>query len=38
MHDYRFRFDYAYSHMGRITEAADGFGDQPHRFSIGFQW
>lgn len=36
--DYRFTFDYAYSHFGDITAAADGFIMQPHRFSLGFAW
>lgn len=36
--EYRVRFDYAYSHWGRLTEAADGFMDQPHRFGLGFEW
>jgi hypothetical protein len=38
MGDYRLQFDYAYSHMGRISEAVDDFAGQPHRFSIGFLW
>jgi hypothetical protein len=38
MNDYRLRFDYAYQHMGRITDAVDEFGGQPHRFSVGFNW
>jgi hypothetical protein len=38
MGDYRLQFDYAYSHMGRITEAVDEFSGQPHRFSLGFLW
>jgi len=28
-------FDYAYLGYGKIAEAADGFGESPHRFSIG---
>jgi len=27
--------DYAYLGFGKIAEAADGFGDSPHRFSLG---
>lgn len=38
MGDYWFTFDYAYSHMGRITEAVDDFAGQPHRFGLGFIW
>jgi hypothetical protein len=38
MGDYWLRFDYAYAHMDRITEAVDSFGGQPHRFSLGFLW
>jgi hypothetical protein len=38
MGDYWFQCDYAYQHMGRITEAVDDFAGQPHRFSIGFLW
>jgi len=36
--DYRLMFDYAYMHMGQITEAVDEFAGQPHRFSLGFHW
>jgi hypothetical protein len=36
--DYRFTFDYAYSHFGDITAAVDEFMMQPHRFSLGFAW
>jgi hypothetical protein len=32
------RFDYAYSHWGRIGEAADDFMGQPHRLALGFEW
>ena len=35
---YRFKFDYAYSHWGLLSEAADGFMAQPHRFGLGFEW
>ena len=35
---YRFKFDYAYSHWGQLTEAADDFMGQPHRFAVGFAW
>lgn len=35
---YGFRFDYAYSHWGQITEATDDFMGQPHRFALGFAW
>jgi hypothetical protein len=38
MGSYWLQFDYAYSHMGRITEAVDTFAGQPHRFSLGFLW
>ena len=38
MGSYWFTFDYAYSHMGSITEAVDDFAGQPHRFSLGFLW
>lgn len=34
---YDVKFDYAYSHWGRLTEAGDGFADQPHRFQLGFE-
>ncbi len=34
----RFRFDYAYSHWGKLTEAVDSFMGQPHRFAVGFEW
>lgn len=36
--EYRVRFDYAYSHWGRISQAAEDFSAQPHRFSLGFEW
>jgi long-subunit fatty acid transport protein len=35
---YRVKFDYAYSHMGRISQATDDFMGQPHRFALGFEW
>jgi hypothetical protein len=35
---YRFKFDYAYSHWGLLSEAAEGFMGQPHRFGLGFEW
>ena len=38
MGSYWLQFDYAYSHMGRITEATSDFAGQPHRFSLGFLW
>jgi len=28
-------FDYAYLGFGKLAEAADGFGETPHRFSLG---
>jgi long-subunit fatty acid transport protein len=34
----RVHVDYAYSHMGRFSEAASDFADQPHRFAVGFEW
>jgi len=34
----RFRFDYAYSYWGQLTEATDTFWGQPHRFAVGFAW
>ncbi|MFZ5434084.1 MAG: PorV/PorQ family protein [Calditrichota bacterium] len=36
--EYRVKFDYAYSHWGRISQAVDDFAGQPHRFSLGFEW
>ncbi len=33
---YKLKFDYAYSHWGRLSEAADGFSDQAHRMQLGF--
>jgi long-subunit fatty acid transport protein len=36
--NYHFKFDYAYSHWGRITKATDDFMGQPHRFALGFAW
>jgi hypothetical protein len=36
--EYHLRFDYAYSHWGRLTDAGEGFMDQPHRFALGFEW
>ncbi len=36
--EYRLRFDYAYSHWGRLTDAGEGLMDQPHRFALGFEW
>jgi long-subunit fatty acid transport protein len=36
--NYRFRFDYAYSYWGRLTDATSDFMSQPHRFALGFQW
>lgn len=38
MNEYALKFDYGYSHWDRISEAADGFMDQPHRFSVAFAW
>lgn len=38
MGEYAMNFDYAYSHWGRISQAADGFMDQPHRFAVSFAW
>jgi len=38
MGEYALNFDYAYSHWNRLTEAADGFMDQPHRFAVAFSW
>ncbi len=38
MSEYDLSFDYAYSHWDRITEASDGFMDQPHRFAVAFAW
>ncbi|NUO18643.1 PorV/PorQ family protein [bacterium] len=38
MNEYALNFDYGYSHWNRISEAADGFMDQPHRFSVAFAW
>ncbi|MCB9357950.1 MAG: PorV/PorQ family protein [Calditrichaeota bacterium] len=38
MSEYALSFDYAYSHWGRITDAGDGFRDQPHRFAVAFAW
>jgi long-subunit fatty acid transport protein len=38
MNEYALTFDYAYSHWGAITEAGDGFMDQPHRLAVGFGW
>lgn len=38
MNDYALNFDYAYSHWDRISEAGDGFMDQPHRFAVAFAW
>jgi hypothetical protein len=35
---YKVKFDYAYSHMGRLTDAAEDFMDQPHRFALGLEW
>jgi len=41
---YTVKFDYAYSHWGRLTEAAgdedtgDGLKGQPHRLALGFEW
>ena len=41
---YRVKFDYAYSYMGRLTEAvskmdgADQLKGQPHRLTIGLEW
>ena len=41
---YRVKFDYAYSYMGRLTEAvskmdgADQLKGQPHRLAIGLEW
>jgi len=41
---YRVRFDYAYSHWGRLTEAvsnmdgADQLKGQPHRLALGLEW
>ncbi|MBI5059670.1 PorV/PorQ family protein [candidate division KSB1 bacterium] len=35
---YRLKFDYAYSHWGQLSDAAEGFADQAHRMSIGFDW
>jgi opacity protein-like surface antigen len=36
--NYTVKFDYAYSHWGRLTQASDGFAAQPHRFALGFEW
>jgi len=38
MGEYAMNFDYAYSHWGRLTQASDGFMDQPHRFAVSFAW
>lgn len=35
---YKVKFDYAYSHWGRISDAVDEFMGQPHRFALGFEW
>lgn len=41
---YKVKFDYAYSYMGRLTEAvskmdgADQLKGQPHRLAIGLEW
>ena len=38
MSEYGLNFDYAYSHWNRLTDAGDGFMDQPHRFAVAFTW
>ncbi len=38
MTEYSLNFDYAYSHWNRLTQAGDGFMDQPHRFAVAFAW
>jgi len=34
----KFKFNYAYSHWGKLTDAVDTFMGQPHRFAVGFEW
>ena len=38
MGHYGLNFDHAYSHWNRLTDAGDGFMDQPHRFAVAFTW
>jgi hypothetical protein len=38
MGSYGLKFDYAYSHWGKLSDASEGFAANAHRMQIGFDW